>query len=134
MRKGMIVIVVIAFSAIITDGFGQQATTDSFIETITSIFKTGNSSELGKYLNPTVDLDLLNEENIFSKAQAELLIKDFFSRNKPTSFKINHQGNKGNTSFAIGTLVTQSGSYRVSVFMKTENDKLLIHQLRIEQS
>ncbi len=134
MRKKIIAIAVVILTVIITNGFSQQVSSDSFIETITNIFKSGNSSELGKHLNPTVELELLEEENIFSKAQAELLMKDFFTKNKPTSFKVNHQGNKGNTSFAIGTLITQSGSFRVSVFMKTDNNKLLIHQIRVEKS
>lgn len=134
MRKRIVAIAVMVLTVIITNGFSQQVSSDSFIETITNIFKTGNSSELGKHLNPTVELELLEEENIFSKAQAELLMKDFFTKNKPSSFKVNHQGNKGNTSFAIGTLVTQSGSFRVSVFMKTDKDKLLIHQIRVERS
>ncbi|MDX9845562.1 MAG: DUF4783 domain-containing protein [Tenuifilaceae bacterium] len=134
MRKRIVAIAVMVLTVIITNGFSQQVSSDSFIETITNIFKTGNSSELGKHLNPTVELELLEEENIFSKAQAELLMKDFFTKNKPSSFKVNHQGNKGNTSFAIGTLVTQSGSFRVSVFMKIDKDKLLIHQIRVERS
>ena len=134
MRKRIVAIAVMVLTVIITNGFSQQVSSDSFIETITNIFKTGNSSELGKHLNPTVELELLEEENIFSKAQAELLMKDFFTKNKPSSFKVNHQGNKGNTSFAIGTLVTQSGSFRVSVLMKTDKDKLLIHQIRVERS
>ncbi len=134
MKSRMITLVATIAIAIGFSSFIPRASTDSFLETITKIFKEGNSSELAKHLNPTVELELLEEENIYSKAQAELLLKDFFNRNKPTSFRINHQGNKGSTSFAIGTLVTQSGSYRVSVFMKTDKSKLLIHQLRIEHS
>lgn len=134
MKKKFVALFVLASSTIMLNGYSQLVPSDSFIDSITVIFKTGNSDELGKHLNSTVELELLNEDNIYSKAQAELMMKDFFTRNKPSSFKVNHQGNKGNTSFAIGTLVTSAGSFRVSVFMKNENSKQLIHQIRVEQS
>jgi hypothetical protein len=134
MKKRIIAILFITSTVFFSGGISAQESTDNFLKILTEIFNSGNSSELGKHFNPTVELELLEEENIYSKAQAELLLKDFFSRNKPTSFKINHQGNKGNTSFAIGSLVTQNGSFRVSIFIKTDKNKLLIHQLRIERS
>lgn len=134
MRKKITTFFVLVLTTVMLNGYGQLVPSESFINTITVIFKTGNSGELSKHLNSTVEIELLSEDNIYSKAQAELMMKDFFTRNKPSSFKINHQGNKGNTSFVIGTLVTDSGSFRVSVFMKSENDKHLIHQIRVEQS
>ena len=103
-------------------------------ELIAKAFKAGNASQLGKHLNPTVELEILDDENIYSKAQAELMLKDFFNRNKPIDFKINHQGSKGSTSFAIGILETATGNYRVSFFLKTEKSNMFIHQLRIKPS
>ncbi|MFP4557659.1 MAG: DUF4783 domain-containing protein [Bacteroidales bacterium] len=104
------------------------------VEGIASALKDGNSGQLGKYLNRTVELEIIEDENMYSKAQAELMLKDFFSKNEPTDFIVNHQGSKAETSFAIGILVTSKGSFRVSIFMKSENDSMLIHQLRIERS
>jgi len=101
---------------------------------VSNALKAGNSSDLAKQFNPTVEMEILGEENIYSKAQAELLLKDFFTKNKPSAFKVNHQGTKGSTSFAIGILVTVSGNFRVSVFLKSENSQMLIHQIRIEES
>ena len=130
----MVALIAIVLTTVVFSGFLPQGSTDSFVDTIATTLKNGDSGALAKHLNPTIELELLGEENIYSRSQAELLLKDFFSRNKPTSFKVNHQGNKGNTSFAIGTLTTQTGSYRVSIFIKTDQSKLLIHQLRIEKS
>lgn len=127
-------ILLLFIATILVTGFGPKETTQNTLELVTQAIQAGNSNELAKFFNPTVELEILEEENIYSKAQAELLLKDFFSRNKPTNFKINHQGNKGNTSFAIGNLRCASGIYRVSIFMKTENEKMLIHQFRIERS
>jgi len=96
--------------------------------------QTGNSQELSKYFTKTVELDIMGEENFYSVSQAELLLKNFFENSKPTSFKINHQGVKDVSSFAIGTLAVKTGNLRVSFFMKTENNQTLIHQFRIEQN
>lgn len=104
------------------------------VQKISDALKTGNSTELAKFFNANVEVEILGDENMFSKAQAEILMKDFFTKNKPTAFKVNHQGSKAATSFAIGLLTTGNGTFRVSVFLKVDNEKTLIHQLRIERS
>lgn len=104
------------------------------IKKVSVALKTGNSQELSKYFTKTVELEIMGEENFYSIPQAEILLKDFFEKNKPTNFVINHQGVKDASSFAIGTLTIKSGNLRVSFFMKTENGETLIHQLRIEQN
>ncbi len=112
--------------------FDVDANTEETIKGITTAFSNGDAKALAKYFNPTIELEILNEENIYSKAQTELILRDFFARNKPISFRVNHQGSKGLTSFAIGILVSAKGSFRVSIFMKSDQNNLLIHQIRIE--
>lgn len=107
--------------------------TDS-LSRISEALKKGNSTELAKNFNPNIEIEILGDENMYSKAQAEILMKDFFAKNKPSAFTVNHQGSKAATSFAIGLLTTANGTYRVSIFMKIDNEKTLIHQLRIERS
>jgi len=102
------------------------------IKKVTAALQVGNSEELTKYFTNTIELEIMGEENFYSVAQAEILLKKFFEKSKPTSFKINHQGIKDVSSFAIGTLTVKTGNLRVSFFMKTENNQTLIHQLRIE--
>lgn len=134
MRTKSVSIFILFVAMVIATSFVPQTGGQTSLDSIVEAIKAGNSSELSKHLNPTVELEILQEENIYSKAQAELLLKDFFNRNKPSAFKINHQGTKGATSFAIGILTTSTGNFRVSIFMKSDNDKMLIHQLRIERS
>lgn len=129
-------LIIILLVGVLNISSSQSITADppDVIQKISEALKNGNSAELAKHFNPTVEMEILGEENVYSKAQAELLLKDFFNRNKPTSFKVNHQGTKGSTSFAIGILVTSTGNLRVSVFLKSEKEKMLIHQIRIESS
>jgi hypothetical protein len=133
MKRKPKIILLLLFVAFTATSFIKQDT-QNIVESVTESIKNGNSSELAKFFNTTVELEILDDQNIYSKAQSELLLKDFFNRNKPTSFRIIHQGTKANTSYAIGSLQTTTSNFRVSIFMKFDNDKTLIHQFRIERS
>jgi Domain of unknown function (DUF4783) len=99
---------------------------------ITTALSSGNASLLAEYFNSNIELTLFDKEDIYSKTQAEMILRDFFTKNKPTQFKVLHQGGKENSKYAIGSLVCGSVSYRVTFLIKSENDKLFIHQLSIE--
>ncbi len=100
---------------------------------IVNAVKDGNASELSEYFNENIELVIPQKSGIFSKSQAEMVLKDFFTQNPPKGFKIIHEGSRQNASFAIGNYTTNSGIYRLSFLTKNVNNKLLIHQLRIEK-
>ncbi len=128
-------ILILAFASLVTlTSSVSPDTTNEIIQSISIAFQKGDSPEIAKHCTQTIEMKLFEDENMFSKAQVEILLKDFFSKNRPISFKTNHQGAKGNTSFAIGTLLTSQGGYRVSIFLKMDNGKMRVHQLRIELS
>lgn len=99
---------------------------------ISSAIKAGNATLVSKHFAESVDLKILNQEDIYSKAQAELLLKDFFTKNGVKSFSIVHNGSKNNAEYAIGKLETNKVKYRVYFLLKKTGDKILIHQFRIE--
>lgn len=94
--------------------------------------KSGNSKELAKYFNANIELQILEKENVYSKAQAELILKDFFSKNIPGGFTKIHEGGKEGAKYVIGNLTTSTGTYRVYFLLKEINGASLIHELRIE--
>jgi hypothetical protein len=135
MIKARIVLVVLTLLCVVTAfTLNIDQNSGEVIKKVSMALKSGNSQELSKYFTQTVELEIMGEENFYSISQAEILLKDFFEKNKPTNFTINHQGVKDASSFAIGTLTIKSGNLRVSFFMKTEKNETLIHQLRIEQN
>ncbi|PKP43502.1 MAG: DUF4783 domain-containing protein, partial [Bacteroidetes bacterium HGW-Bacteroidetes-12] len=74
-------------------------------DNIAKALKAGNSAAVANFFNTTVDLTLPNNEGVFSKAQAELILKTFFANNKPSDFKVVHDGeSKNNTLYSIGNL------------------------------
>lgn len=97
---------------------------------IISALDRGNASQLSGYLNDNVELVIDGRNDIFSKQQATGIIVDFFRKNKASSFQVLHKGNKDAASFAIGTLKTGTGGFRVYVLTRSNE----IQQLRIEPS
>lgn len=100
---------------------------------ITLAFKAGNVDVLSEYLNSTVELALLDKEDFYTRNVAEGILKDFFREHATTDFVIKHKGGKSESAYAIGTLRTRKGNFRVYFLLKTIDSKPLIHQLRIEK-
>ena len=95
-------------------------------------FKVGSAEELARYFNNTIELVILDKEDVYSKIQAQQIIDNFFTDHYPKNFAIIHQGGKGESKFAIGQLKTFNGTFRVTILIKLKNEKPFIHQLRIE--
>ena len=103
------------------------------MERIGVAIEGGNSKELAKYFENTVEITIFEDEEVYSKAQAELVLKDFFSKHQPTSFKIIHKGNSNQGSqYAIGTLVTEKGNFRTYIYIKQKGDSYFIQEIRFE--
>jgi len=102
-------------------------------EEILTAFKKGNSTLLSQYFNSSIELTIENNDNFYSKNQAEQILKDFFNKNSIISFNITHQGEKNDAIFFIGSLNTNKGTYRVTAYLKFSKNQKLIHQLRIEK-
>jgi hypothetical protein len=96
-------------------------------------FKTGNAATLSSYFNQNIELFVLDQDDVYSRAQAQQIVSNFFNQNKATGFSVIHQSGKEDSKFAIGKLTTTKGVFRVSFFVKNENGKPVIHQLRIEK-
>jgi hypothetical protein len=99
---------------------------------ISIAFKSGDATELSKYINSTVQLLLLEKEDFYKKNVAETILKDFFNEYKPKDFVIRHQGGINDAMYAIGNLKTIKGNFQVYFLLKKVNQELLIHQIRIE--
>jgi hypothetical protein len=102
-------------------------------DAVVNAIATGNAAVLATYFNSSLELTILDKEDIYTRQQAELIMKDFFARNIPSSFTILHKGGKEGSQYAIGNLVTPGNIYRVTILVKVKENKSLIHQLRFEK-
>jgi len=128
-NKKFLAIPLIFFILVLSSGMTQDETIPSQIP---AAIRSGNAAQLASHFNELVELVILDKEDVSSKAQAERILKDFFSTHPPVKFTIKHQGGKTQSKYAIGQLETGKGKYRVYFLLKWSEGKAFIHQLRIE--
>ncbi|MEI7734888.1 MAG: DUF4783 domain-containing protein [Ferruginibacter sp.] len=102
------------------------------IDEVVAALKNGDAAQIAKYFDNTVEITMPDKSNSYSKNQAEVVLKDFFSTNGVKSFEVNHKGENAGSQYCIGTLVTKNGSFRTTVFMKQKGDKQLLQEIRFE--
>ncbi|HET6244023.1 MAG: DUF4783 domain-containing protein [Bacteroidetes bacterium] len=103
-------------------------------EAIAQAFKSGNAKELSKYFSPNVELKVFNKEDVYSKTQAEIIVKDFFTKNPPKNYVEVHNGtSKAGAQYIIGQLTTANGTFRINYFLKKSSDSYFIQELRFEE-
>jgi hypothetical protein len=100
---------------------------------VSGYFRTGNSKDIAKYFNASVELNIAAETDTYSKAQAEQILRDFFNKNMPVNSSVIHLINT-NPNYQIGILsvLTKTVKYRVTVTFKKTSGDFLITELRIE--
>ena len=101
---------------------------------VANALRSGDYRQLASYFGSSVDLTVSSQEDVYSKAQAELIVKDFFSKNPPKSFTLLHKGSsREGTVYGIGKMQSTNGKvYRTSFFLKMASGKYLIQELRFE--
>lgn len=103
------------------------------VDNITAAIRAGNSAELAKYFSASLEIILPGSDGAFSKAQGEMIMKNFFAKSAPVSFSVNQKGNSaGGAQFLIGTYKTKTETLNVYILLKPVNNQLLIQQMRFE--
>lgn len=105
--------------------FSLQDITDE----VANALKQGNTAELVKSFSEKISIKVLNQEDLLSKAQAQAVIEDFFSKHKVKGYQTSHTSIvNGNQQFITGTLDTNNGKFRISILVRGN----VISQFRIE--
>ena len=103
------------------------------LEKVALAIKTGNAAALAKHFDNKVEITIMNKEQVYSRAQAEMVVKNFFAKHAVQSFKIIHRGSsEAGSKYGIGTLITRSGSYRIYLYVKKKEGVFRLQQLRFE--
>ena len=102
------------------------------LDEVISALKTGNAQEFAKYIDDNIEISLPDKSDNYSRAQAVMVLKDFFNNSGVTGFEVQFKGENGGNQFCIGKLSTRSGGYRTTVFMKTKNGKQLVKEIRFQ--
>jgi hypothetical protein len=130
MIKKMVYQVAILFAVMVAATSVSAQVPDDIVLSI----RTGNSQNLSKYFNENIELVVLENENVYSRAHAEQVVRDFFKKFPPEKFSIIHQGGANDSKYVIGSLQSGTEKFRVYFLLKSRNSAMYIHQLRIETS
>ncbi|MCX6350288.1 MAG: DUF4783 domain-containing protein [Bacteroidetes bacterium] len=125
-KQSFLLIIAFSMMAII-------AKADIFDDIVLAL-KNGDAKELAKYFDTSIELKTLDKSNVYSRKQAELVLKDFFEKYKVKGFTMMHKGSSSKGAlYAIGNLETAQGTYRTNLYIKDIGGKPTIQELTIEQ-
>jgi hypothetical protein len=111
----------------------SAAWADGFDDIITAL-KNSNAKEVSKFFNGNVELTINDNEGVYSKQQAEMMLKNFLVNNQPKNITIQHRGSSGQSAkYAIANYETAQGKFRVYIFMKDSGSGMLVHEMRFEK-
>lgn len=101
---------------------------------IATCIRTGNAKELAKHFGTNIDLTLAGKEDMYSKAQAEQIMRGFFQKNPPLQFRLTHQpAGSGASQYGIGTYQsTQHKQFRIYFVIRRIGNQEFLQQLSIE--
>ena len=103
------------------------------INEVSQNFKIGNANEIAKNFNTSVELGISDESDVYSKAQAQQILRDYFNKHVPLNSSVIHVINT-NPNYQIGilSLSTKTGKFRVTVTFKKTSGSFFITELRID--
>ncbi len=107
-------------------------TAQNRIDEVIAALRSGNSVQLAGYFDENVEVTLPDKSDSYSKAQAQLIVKDFFGNNGVKGFELKHKGDSPSGHFCIGILQTNAGNFRTNVFMKIKNGKEVVKEIRFQ--
>ena len=93
----------------------------------------GNATAMSAWFHQSLEMTILEEEYECSKNQASRILESFFKDHKPSGFSVSFEGAKEESKYAIGTLTTSNGNFRVNMFFLNKDEKRLIYYLSIEK-
>lgn len=105
------------------------------VDDVSNSLNKGEVDNVVKYFDKIVDITINNEQSTYSRSQAEMVMKNFFSKNPAKSFSVRHKGTAAsdNSVFLIGELRTSNGEFRVYLFFKQKDRNYLLQQIKFEQ-
>jgi len=103
------------------------------VDRVIGLLKQSNWTELYKNFAGSIDLTILDDNNVYPKDQAQVLINAFLTKNQPFSVKLIHRVDSNpDYKFAVVVLSGKNGNYRTSFSVRNNNGTFQINELHIE--
>jgi hypothetical protein len=104
------------------------------MDDVVNAVRYGRVPDISKYLDNIIPITINNNQSIYSHAQADMVLKDFFSKNTPSDFIVGNSGPSGNNAtFVVGELITAAGKYNVYILLKSAGSNYILQELRFNK-
>lgn len=103
------------------------------VEDLRASIAVGNVNGIARYFDNSINLNIAGSQASYSRPQAEMVLRDFFNKNSPKKLDLEHSDASRNMRYAMGTLMTSSGNFRIYFALKQKENYLLLQELRIER-
>jgi len=105
---------------------------DITVEEILGAMRKGDAISISRHFDNLVEITLNDKSHSYSRTQAEVVLRDFFSQHNVRSFTINHRVNSSAGEYCVGTLNTNGRDFRTTILFKMRGDRKLVQELRFE--
>lgn len=107
---------------------------EDILASVSACIRNGQADRLAEYFSETLDIGLPGSDKTYSRSQGELVMKDFFRKYPPTSFKEEqHDTPSPVMYFTIGTYASGQSHYQALIVMKKEAANWKVHKLKFEE-
>ncbi|MBL7719181.1 MAG: DUF4783 domain-containing protein [Flavipsychrobacter sp.] len=121
--------ITLSFAFLFTAAQAQTA-----LEDVSNGVRTGNVMAIAPYFDNIVPITINNAQSTYSRQQAEMILKDFFTRNVPKEFLVANSGTSNNAKYIIGELITTTGvKYSVYILLKEREHVFYLQELRLNK-
>jgi hypothetical protein len=102
---------------------------------ITRAISRGDADGISVYFDESVELAILDDEDVYSKEVAAKKLKAFFAQYPPRGYSQVHRGtSKSKDSiYCIGNMTTDKAVFRVYIYMRVNGEQHLIQEVRFDK-
>ena len=122
-------------SCLLVFGAAEAQGTRTPLEDMVNAIRNDRVVDMVKYFDNFVPVTINNAQSIYSRNQAEVVLKDFFDKNIPKDFQVMDNGSPDNYSkFIIGSLfVTNGNKYNVYILIKLKDGNYILQDFRLNK-
>ena len=118
----------LVFTFLVCSAFAQTA-----VDEVAKGMSTGDVTKVAQYFDKVVDITINDQQSTYSKSQAEMVLKNFFAKNKFRSFSLRHKGSGTNSTsvYVIGYINTEKGKFTMYLMFKQRDSNVLVQEVMI---
>lgn|GEM_PF-674200 len=127
MKKNLLIFLLTVSSLAVQAQFAKNP-----MKEVVSSFKLNHLQDISRYMDDYISVTLNNNQSLYSKNQAEIIIKDFFDKNAASEFSVINDGSEEkNTKFALLSFESNREKYSLYILLKEKDNSYIIQEIRI---